>query len=271
MYQALCLSQTQAPGLHGLIAAIYLIISVSCIQVFSQTLYEHLRQDSFRQAKITKGINKLLLNKHAYSYNHRSLMRKKSKPKVFAHEIWTQNLVFWRDADWVLAKEICLDESCAFREGDISENGLLLPKEPKSYSCRDVPSDSWGLGRRNSPVTDPFRDIHQNWKEQRAKSAWESISAGLALLSLVLHIWGLLVLSQLACSVCSDCKRKSPSSPELASAKKQSAVLTSQEVFWFEKDIISQKETLDLKGSKPVQQSSTPASVFLDSCTSVDN
>lgn len=59
MYQALCLSQTQAPGLHSLTVAIYLIISVSCIQVFSQTLYEHLRQDSFRQAKITKGINKL--------------------------------------------------------------------------------------------------------------------------------------------------------------------------------------------------------------------
>lgn len=34
---------------------------------------------------------------------------------------------------------------------------------------------------------------------------------------------------------------------------------------------MSQKETLDLKGSKSVQQSSTPASVFLVPYTSVDN
>lgn len=79
------------------------------------------------------------------------------------------------------------------------------------------------------------------------------------------------LLSQLACSVCSDCKRKSTSSQEFASAMKQSAVLTSQEIFWFEKDTISQKETLYLKGSKSAQQSSPPASVFLDSYTSVDN
>lgn len=109
----------------------------------------------------------------------------------FAHEIWTQNLAFWRDVERVLAKEICFHESCACREGDISENCLLVPKEPKSCSYTAMPSDCWGLGRRNSPAT--FRDIHQNCKEQRVKSAWENISAGLALLSLAPHISGLLI------------------------------------------------------------------------------
>lgn len=173
----------------------------------------------------------------------------------------------------MLAKEIDFDESCAFRERDISENGLLLPKEPKSYPCIDMSSDCWGLGRRNSSVTEIFKDMHRNCsKTQSKKCLGEHFSWSASALPSSSHLgtahW---LLSQLACFVCSDCKRKSPSSQKFASAMKQSSVLTSQEIFWFEKDIMSQKETLDLKGSKSVQQSHTPASVFLVSYTSVDN
>lgn len=173
----------------------------------------------------------------------------------------------------MLAKDICFDESCAFREGNVSESGLWHPKEPKSYSCTDMPRACWGLGRRNSSATDLFRDIHQNCNRTPSKMclgehfSWPGSSLPSSSYLGSAH-W---LLSQLAYFVCSDCKRKSPSSQEFASATKQSAVLTSQEIFWFEKDIMSQRETLDLKGNKSVQQARTPASVFLVSYTSVDN
>lgn len=51
----------------------------------------------------------------------------------------------------------------------VSESGLWLPKEPKSYSCTDAPSDCWGLGRRTSPATDPFRGIHQKHHSTQSK------------------------------------------------------------------------------------------------------
>lgn len=113
----------------------------------------------------------------------------------FALEIWTQNLAFWGDAERVLAKETCFNESCSCREGDVSS---VASQRTKILFLHWHASDCWGLGRRKSPATDPFRDIHQKCKEQRAKSAWESISAGLALVSLVPPMGGLLTSSYLS-------------------------------------------------------------------------
>lgn len=242
--------------------------------MFSETLYEYLRQDSFRQTKITKGVNKLSAAQQTCIQPQPQIPGGKEVQTkcFFACEIRTPNLAFWGDAERVLDKEVCFNESCACRErGMFQRMVCFFPKNQNPI----LHWHAWWLLRfRQKRLPCHWLFQRHSPKLQRTKSkeclgehfSWSGSALPSSSYLGAAH-W---FLSQLACFVCSNCKRKNPSSQEFASAMKQSAVLTSQEIFWFEKDM-SQKETLDLKGSKSVQQSSTAASIFLVSYTSVDN